>query len=178
MICSMVVLCFLCNWQSSIVTCWGWFTLSHVWIVLWLSLSYLGSNYLPKLGDPVSALGGITWSLSWIHSIPQVSFRTEKEENKTKQKEWLLHLWLLMHWARPKHLKQVKAFAIHDFLILLLLIFNIIMCSTDTENTTWPSQIMANNPVEQVMVTNRLKYVNINCWGSVLKNKCILRNHA
>lgn len=107
-----------------------------------------------------------------------VSFRREIEENQTKQKEWLLNLWLLVHWTRPKDLEQVKAFGIHDFLILLLLFFNIIIHSTDTENTTWPSQIMANNPGEQVMVTKRLKSVNIKCCDSVLKNKCILRNHV
>lgn len=60
--CCMITLCFLYSQQSSIVTCRGWFTLFHIWIVLQSSLSYLKGNYLPKLSDPASALGGRNWS--------------------------------------------------------------------------------------------------------------------
>lgn len=65
----MVTLCFLYSQQSSTLTCWEWFTLSRIWIVLWFSLSYLKSNSLPKLGDPVHVLGGRSWSCSWLYGI-------------------------------------------------------------------------------------------------------------
>lgn len=81
-----VTLCFLYSQRSSTLTCWGWFTLSHIWIVLWFLLSYLKSNYLPKLGDPVSTLGGRNWSCSWLYGISQLFGVFLAQKGKKKER--------------------------------------------------------------------------------------------
>lgn len=167
----MVILCFLYCQLNSVVSYWGWFTLSHIWIVLWLSLSSLKGNYPSKLGDPVSALGGINCCWDWICRIPRSIFRTEKVKTKPEKcscctsgsscngpgkstwSKWMyfpfpiflsffffLNHHHVLNWHRKYHLIQSVY------------------------------QIMANNPTEQIiMITNRLKCTNINCWAQLIR---------